>query len=402
VLGHGSPPTRFDGETGIADAADMRRVIVATWAMVTACGATSGAETGDANTTMTGTASSTISSTGPLDPTSTGTSGPATTGMLSTTGTTSTTGTIGTSAETDTADASSSSTGVLDPGPMVDVTDPQLYEFAFKPDEVDPAATLALGTELAELDTTVPALGRLVVYLHGAGQPTTCGSDEHGRVLARMGFHVVQPCYVSDYGVANCGDDIGGCRLEAFEGVDHHAFITITPPDSIETRVVRALEHLQSVHPGGDWQYYLDAGQPRWSKIVISGISHGASSSGLIGMVREVERAVMLSGPLDSGQAWLKGAPLTAIDRFFGFTHTLDAQHPGHLQSFADMMLPGAPTMVDDADPPYAGSHRLVSAAPTNDGHGSTQAGGASPKDGDAEYRFLPVWRTLYGAPDGP
>jgi len=58
----------------------------------------------------------------------------------------------------------------------------------------------------------------MVVYLHSAGQPTTCGSQEHGRVLAKMSFHVVQPCYVSDYGVGNCGDDIGGCRLEAYDG----------------------------------------------------------------------------------------------------------------------------------------------------------------------------------------
>ncbi len=348
------------------------------------------------------TVSPTSSSTAAVEPTSASTAG--TSDTSSTSGSSAATGSD--TGDTSTGDASTgdsstgdSSTGAVDPGPMVDVSEPQLHEFAFKPDEVDPAATLALGTELAELDTTVAPLGRLVVYLHGAGKPPTCGSQAHGRVLASMGFHVLHPCYVSDYGVAKCDDDIGGCRLEAFEGVDHHPFIAITPPDSIETRVVRALEHLQAVHPGGDWQYYLDAGKPRWAKIVISGISHGASTSGVIGMVREVDRAVMLSGPLDSGQAWLKGAPLTAIDRFFGFTHTLDPQHPGHLQSFTDMALPGEPFVIDAAAAPYGGSHRLVSAAPTGDGHGSTQAGGASPKDNDDAYLFLPVWRTMYGAP---
>ena len=39
-------------------------------------------------------------------------------------------------------------------------------------------------------------------------------------MLAGQGFHVFAPCYLSDYGVGSCGDDIGGCRLEAFEGVD--------------------------------------------------------------------------------------------------------------------------------------------------------------------------------------
>jgi hypothetical protein len=292
----------------------------------------------------------------------------------------------------------SSSTGEDDPGPMVDVTDPQLHEFEFTAQDADAeTSTHHMSTQLAHLDTNATPLGRLVVYLHGAGTPTTCGSRAHGEVLAAMGFHVVHPCYVSDYGVGNCGDDIGGCRLEAFEGVDHHPFIAIAPPDSIETHVVRALQYLQTMHPGGDWQYYLDGETPRWEKIVISGISHGASTSGVIGMNRGVDRVVSLSGPLDTDQAWLLGDPITPIDRFWAFTHTGDEQHPGHLQSFDDMMLPGEPVVVDGMAPPYGGSHRLVSSAPTGDGHGSTQAGGSSPQDGDA-WVFDPVWRLMYGA----
>lgn len=294
-------------------------------------------------------------------------------------------------------DTGESSTGAEDPGPQVDVSDPQLYEFEFTPDEADPEATLRLATQMGHLDTNATPLGRLVVYLHGAGAPSTCGSRDHGHELAAMGFHVVHPCYVSDYGVGNCGDDIGGCRLEAFEGIDHHAFIDITPPDSIETRVVRALQYLQDLHPGGDWQYYLDGDLPRWDKIVISGISHGASTSGVIGMNRLVDRAVMLSGPLDTDQAWLLGDPITPIDRFWGFTHTGDGQHPGHLEAFEDMSLPGAPTVVDDMASPYGGSHRLVTSAPTGNGHGSTQAGGSSPQDNGA-WVFDPVWRLMYGA----
>jgi hypothetical protein len=278
---------------------------------------------------------------------------------------------------------------------MVDVSDPQLYEFEFTPDEADPEATLHLGTELAYLDTTVPVRGLLVVYLHGAGNPGTCGSRDHGRMLAGLGFHVVSPCYESGYGVGNCGADIGGCRLEAFEGVDHHPLIDIAPPDSTETRVTRALEYLQAMHPGGDWQYYVEGTVPRWDRIVISGISHGASSSGVVGMNRVVERVVMLSGPLDTDQAWLLGDPLTPIERFWGFTHTADGQHDGHLAAFEDLGLPGVPTVVDGAAPPYDGSHRLVTSAPTGDGHGSTQAGGASPQDGGA-WVFGPVWETMY------
>jgi hypothetical protein len=384
--------------------AAMRRTpLLPLLALLAACGADPDTNDTTAGTTTTGTTTatpSTSTSDPPPDPTtedpttgapSTTTSGTSTTtqGPSTTTTTTTTTGT--------TTDDPGTTTEAQPTGPMVDLSDPQLYTFSFTPDEADPAAALALGDELAQLDTTVPLQGRLVVYLHGAGAPEACGSYTHGVVLASMGFHVIHPCYVSDYGVNNCGDDIGGCRLEAFEGVDHHPYISIPPPDSIETRIIKMLEHLQAMHPGGDWAYFIDGGAPRWSQIVISGISHGASSSGVIGMNRAVDRVVMLSGPLDSGQAWLTGVPLTPIENFYALTHTADDQHPGHLESFLAMNLPGEPVDVDTTAPPYADSHRLVSSTPTDNGHVSTQAGGSSPKDGDL-YVFEPVWRTMYGA----
>ncbi len=284
-------------------------------------------------------------------------------------------------------------------GPNVDRSGNQLYELEFGPDEADPAADERLGTQLGYLDTRVEPRGILVVYLHGAGTPSTCGSRDHGRMLASLGFHVFSPCYHSGYGIGNCGDDIGGCRLEAYEGVDHHPFIDISPPNSAEQRVIKGLAHLAGENPEGDWSYFLEGGQPRYSQIIISGISHGASSSGVVGMKRNVARVVMLSGPLDTNQAWLSESPLTPIPRFYGFSHTGDSQHPGHLAAFEALSLPGTVTSVDGASAPYADSHRLVSSAQSGDGHSATQAGGSSPKVGD-DYVYLPVWRALYGAPE--
>lgn len=112
-------------------------------------------------------------------------------------------------------------------------------------------------------------------------------------------------------------------------------------------------------------------------------------------MNRLVDRVVMLSGPLDSDQAWLLGDPITPIDRYWGFTHTDDGQHDGHLQAFEDLGLLGEPTVIDGADPPYGDSHRLVTSAPTPNGHSSTSAGGSSPENG-GEWVFQPVWETMY------
>lgn len=293
------------------------------------------------------------------------------------------------------ASGSSEDSSGGDDGPMVDVSDPQLYMFSFPANEADPEATAALGTQIAFLDTRVPLRGELAVYLHGSGAPDVCGGGPMGEVLAGMGFHVIMPCYVSDYGVENCGDDVGGCRLEAFEGIDHHPFIAITPPNSIERRVARALAYVQTMHPGGDWQWFADGEAPRWDATVISGISHGGSTAGLIGQVRPTIRVVMLSGPFDVGQAWLLATGMTPEDEYFGFSHTGDDQHEGHLQGFEDLGLPGAPVVVGAVGPPFAGSHRLETSAQTTDPHSSTQAGDTSPQM-DGEWVFLPVWRTMY------
>ena len=226
-------------------------------------------------------------------------------------------------------------------GPKVDRSESKLYDFEFKPDDADPQAKTVLGTQLGYLDTSVEPQGLLVVYLHGAGTPSTCGSRDHGKLLAGFGFHVLSPCYESGYGVGNCNSDIGGCRLEAFEGVDHHSFIDVKPPDSIETRVVKGLEYLASNNPQGDWTYFVVGDKPRWSQIIISGISHGASTSGVIAKNRLVHRAVMLSGPLDSNQPWLTESSVTSLDKLWAFSHTADSQHSGHLKTFEALKLVG-------------------------------------------------------------
>jgi len=60
------------------------------------------------------------------------------------------------------------------------------------------------------------------------------------------------------------------------------------------------------------------------------------------------------------------------------------------------MGIVGMPVSVDSSSAPYENSHRLITSAATMDGHGSTQAGGVSPKDANGAYVFLPVWQTMY------
>lgn len=288
-----------------------------------------------------------------------------------------------------------------------------LIEHAIRPQKLDPAADKYQEAQYAYRTGLPPASDKLVVYLVGANAKPV-GSRHMLQQLARMGFRVVCPMYATDYNIVKLCSGEGGAdedchkkaRLEAFEGGDHSPHIDISRANSAEERVARFLSDLAKTDPDGGWGAFLDGNKPKWSQIIIAGHSHGASSAGLVGKIRRLHRVVMLSGPFDNRDnqpaPWTRMDGVTPVDRFFGFSHSNEDQHAGHLKDWEAMKLStlGAATSVDDAKPPFGNSHQLVTSHPAmgkGNAHGTTTAGRASPLNADGTYRFEPVWRYLFG-----
>jgi len=292
-------------------------------------------------------------------------------------------------------------TGGASLGPNVDTTDPQLYDFELDPMELDPTIADSTALQYAQLDTRAAPLGKLVVFLPGANNVPGDWSD-HGRQLASYGFHVLIPHYNNRWSTNGVCDGMGGTcnndtRWEALVGEDTSAAIAIARGDSAEGRVVTMIHHLITAHPGGDWGYYLsDGDELRYDRMIIAGISHGAASAGMYAIGRPFTRAVMhSSGPQGDNDA----PKMTPLSEWYAFTHTEDPAYDAIASALENFAIPGAPTSIDGATPPFSDSHRLISSAASDYPHGSTCAHSSSPVDGNDNYLFDAAWRYLYGAP---
>lgn len=262
----------------------------------------------------------------------------------------------------------------------VDTSAAVRFDCRFTASEADDNVTDYDGNQYAFLDTGAASLaGKLVVSLAGAGS-VNAGGTSIARWTAARGYHALGVSYANDYGIVRGDPDFyGDARLEAFDGEDHTSEITILRPQSIEERILRALLYLQALHPEGDWAYYLteDEQEIRWQHVILTGISHGASSAPRIAMVRPVFRVVSASGPRDNScqddrtcqngvvATWFDEVPETPIERFYALTGVNDDQHFEHLFAMEELGYPGDydGVDVDNAAPPYGDSHRLKSSS---------------------------------------
>lgn len=281
----------------------------------------------------------------------------------------------------------------------------KLYETVTFPQALNTMANTWVEPQYSYLDTRVPSRGYVVLYLMGAGTVTPLLQIEGLKVLAGFGLHVVCPDYAQDYGI-DTGCAVGDLtcrglkRREAFEGIDHSPLINVTPANSIEQRFTKLLQFLAATQPDGDWGYFLTAtGQPRWDKVIVAGLSHGASSAALIGKLRSVARVVGMSGPLDvfagnTPDAWLTTPGLTSLNKYYFLSHTADPQYAGHQVAWSALGVSAlGPGVLDIAGrvAPYGNSHALKVQTTYTNPHGST-----APTSNESRAALLPVWRYMF------
>lgn len=273
------------------------------------------------------------------------------------------------------------------PRPLAVTAPKQRHEHRFRAIAADPEVAYNDNDQIAVFDNRAATLmGKLVLTFGGAGE-TKGNLTGGGEFCARRGFHVLAVAAFQAYNIVIHGPDFyGDARRTVFEGVMHtrqdaFASIELTEADGVARRTQKALQYLHATYPEEDWGYYLQAdGSVRWSDVIFTGVSHGASNSARFASLVRASRVVSIAGPRDNlceridvadcgGEVatWLSEVPKTPIDRFYAITGVQDEQHTQHLFAMEKLGYVGEPTRIDGAAPPYANSRRLVSAAGHDD-----------------------------------
>ncbi|MFM7241236.1 MAG: BPSS1187 family protein [Opitutia bacterium] len=260
----------------------------------------------------------------------------------------------------------------------------------------------------ADVDTRVAPRGQLVIWLMGYSQPLADKVNGYG-------LHHIQVAYAREwFGKLNTepADDpqhLGNIRLEATTGVDASKAIDIPAPDSMKERAFQFVKHLAKTHPQGRWEQFLakDGQGLDWEKVIISGASHGATSSARFAIAQKVARVVMFCGPRDQLDTWQGLPSATPANRFFGYSHVLDGGWAGDHYPRSWLLLGlnkfGPIVNTDETKAPFGHSRRLITKfdvkGDANKAHGFVQVSKNPPKDAKGVPLQEEVWRYLFTSP---
>jgi hypothetical protein len=230
------------------------------------------------------------------------------------------------------------------------------------------------------------------------------------------GLHAIQVSYANGW-FGKFGkepppaDDkfLGKIRLEAATGEDFSPEVNIPKPDGMMERAFQFVKWLAKENPQGRWEYFIapDGKGLNWEKVIISGSSHGSTTSARFAKHVKVDRVVMFCGPRDQYETWQGLPSATPPERYFGFSHVLDSGWTGdhYCRSWELLGLHqfGPIVNVDKTAPPYGNTRRLITEADVKGdakrAHSSVTPGGAAVKDVSGKFIHEDVWRYLFTHP---
>jgi hypothetical protein len=228
------------------------------------------------------------------------------------------------------------------------------------------------------LDASRPSNGKLFVFMPGIAVrgPRPRSYQLVQQEAARLGYHVIGLMYQNNVGPGavcagspdpNCVENV---LLEMIDGVDRSGGVAVSRANSIENRLTKLLRYLAALFPGEGWSRFLHKGEPKWAQIAVGGHSGGANQAPLIAKIHHVDRVVMVAGPPGVSAPWVIGA--TPAAKYFALLHQRDPRTGAILANIDALDLDrfGDPVVPELSEPPYGGTHILITDLEPTGGYG--------------------------------
>ena len=295
----------------------------------------------------------------------------------------------------------------------------RLISHVVAPHATDPAIDRALDNHYAWLDPAAPSNQKLLVLLPGTATPAGAYQLVQ-REAAELGYHVVGLMYPNGVRLAiACAPptaDPNACfenaRLEILDGIDRTSVVDVNQSNSIDNRLTKLLQYLAEHFAEEGWSHFLTHnGEPKWSRIAVSGHSQGGGEAAMIAKLRKVDRVVLFSSVPDNvpglGAPTWETTHATPSERYWGLAHDRDTT--AFIPSLASWTAFGmdvfGPAVVPEASaPPYDFTHMLVTDVMPRGGfvgmnaHGSTAIDNLTPLGADGSPVLRDAWRYLLTA----
>lgn len=260
----------------------------------------------------------------------------------------------------------------------------------------------------ASVDTRIAPKGRLAIWLMAPKQELMDRINSYG-------IHAIQVHYARQWFGKCCQQRPvsehcrGNMRLEAATGENHSAEAAIGKPDSIKGRAFEFVKHLAKINPEGKWEQFLNknGNDLDWEKVILTGASHGSTTSARLAKHTKVARVVAFCGPRDQYQSWQALPSATPKNRYFGFSHVEDmGWDEFHYQRSWEMLglhKFGPIVNVGKTKAPYGNTRRLITdfdvKGNAGHAHSSVTPGSRSLKEKKGKYTHEPVWRYMFTHP---
>lgn len=245
------------------------------------------------------------------------------------------------------------------------------------PSLTDNSIDNVFGYHQTYLNTAVAPLNKLFLFLPGSNS-SPFAYDGVQKLAAEKGYHSLGISYsnatisplCSGSNDSLCFDKVRG---EVITGADLSDTVNVNVSNSINNRVLKALQYLNTNFPTENWGQFYNGSTILWNKIAVAGHSQGGGHAAFIAKHNTVDRVVLLASPkdyfvapLNKAAAWINDPSITPTCRYYALTHEddfLGCTYNQQLQIFNRLGIDtfAANAIFETSNGNYNNSHIIIS-----------------------------------------